>query len=425
MRRITHLVLLFSVCGLFTSTTSKAVEIGWQTDVERAFETARQQNRPILLHFWSPDCVPCMQLEQTVFKRNDVARTLEDFFVPVKVNAREYPRLATQYRIKSVPQDVILTPSNQELLRLTTPQDPTQYVARLTAVAFKSGMTPQRRNRPEGFAGTAKASHEQSAGYQSSTGYRSPLGPPPGEPPVGMNAKGPSHDIGPIGAVTPMVNQSQPAPEAEPREVINRYATPAQATRAVTVGGSPNDSPSTPWDAQRSSPPSQQQAFAQGRNGYSSPAVNQQPPQFAREELPQQRPVQERPVPQQAQQTPFGMEGYCPVTLLKEDKWVKGDPRFGIIHRGRVYLFLSESQKATFVSSPDDFSPVLAGIDPVMLADSGEAVEGRRAFGLVYRKRVFLFNSEANLQRFWDNPEGYAAPIRQAMESGTVNRLFR
>jgi len=61
----------------------------------------------------------------------------------------------------------------------------------------------------------------------------------------------------------------------------------------------------------------------------------------------------------------------------------------------------------------------------VYLADSGEATEGVRTHGVVYRKRVYLFSSEENLQRFWQSPERYAAPIRQAMETGTVDRLFR
>ena len=119
------------------------------------------------------------------------------------------------------------------------------------------------------------------------------------------------------------------------------------------------------------------------------------------------------------------MDGYCPVTLLKNDVWKQGDPRYGVVHRGRLYLFAGPDEKEQFFANPDDFSPVLAGVDAVYLADSGEATEGQRTHGVVYRKRVYLFSSEENLQRFWQSPERYAAPIRQAMETGTVDRLFR
>ena len=66
-----------------------------------------------------------------------------------------------------------------------------------------------------------------------------------------------------------------------------------------------------------------------------------------------------------------------------------------------------------------------AGLDPVMLTDAGETVAGRREHGVVYRKRVYLFSSEDSLERFWQDPERFASPIRQAMESGDVGRLFR
>jgi protein disulfide-isomerase len=121
----------------------------------------------------------------------------------------------------------------------------------------------------------------------------------------------------------------------------------------------------------------------------------------------------------------LGLDGYCPVTLLKRDVWKQGDPRYGIVHRGRLYMFAGERERNVFSGNPDDYSPVLAGVDPVHLAASGEPVEGKRTHGVVYRKRVYLFSSEENLQRFWQNPERFAAPIRQAMEAGTVSRLFR
>jgi YHS domain-containing protein len=121
----------------------------------------------------------------------------------------------------------------------------------------------------------------------------------------------------------------------------------------------------------------------------------------------------------------LGLEGFCPVTLIEKNSWVKGDEQFGVIHRGRLYLFAGPEEKATFFADPDEYSPVLSGVDAVRLAESGEAVFGGRAHGVVYRKRVYLFSSEENLQQFWQDPERYASPIRQAMETGNVGRLFR
>ena len=119
------------------------------------------------------------------------------------------------------------------------------------------------------------------------------------------------------------------------------------------------------------------------------------------------------------------MDGYCPVTLLKENRWVEGNKRYGVIHRGRTYLFSGPKEKEVFFADPDEFSPVLAGIDAVALNEQGNAVEGKRVHGRRLPSPRLSVLSEDNLNRFWEDPERFASPIRQAMETGDLDQLFR
>ncbi len=144
MRRPIHSLICLGVTWILAFSVNAADQVKWQTDLETAFQVAREQNRPLLLHFWSPDCSHCMQVEETVFSRASVAETLGDFFVPVKINTQEHPELAARYRVPSIPKDVILSPTGQEMHRLLTPPSPQQYIAQLSAVAFRSGMAPAR-----------------------------------------------------------------------------------------------------------------------------------------------------------------------------------------------------------------------------------------------------------------------------------------
>jgi YHS domain-containing protein/thiol-disulfide isomerase/thioredoxin len=113
----------------------------------------------------------------------------------------------------------------------------------------------------------------------------------------------------------------------------------------------------------------------------------------------------------------WGLEGYCPVSLVDQSKWVKGDPRWGVVHRGRTYLFSSVDAKQRFWAQPDRYAPALAGIDPVLFTDSGQQVDGKRNHGVVYRDQVYLFSSEETLQRFWRSPENFAEQVRQAAKA--------
>jgi YHS domain-containing protein len=58
---------------------------------------------------------------------------------------------------------------------------------------------------------------------------------------------------------------------------------------------------------------------------------------------------------------------------------------------------------------------VISGNDPVLAMDGGQAVSGRREHGVFYENRIYLFADEASLQRFYQNPNRYAAEVVQAM----------
>ncbi|MEQ8784912.1 MAG: thioredoxin domain-containing protein [Pirellulaceae bacterium] len=134
---------------------------------------------------------------------------------------------------------------------------------------------------------------------------------------------------------------------------------------------------------------------------------------------PSQGPVGQSPPPaQQVNNPPITLDGYCPVTLIEsQDKWTKGDPRYGAIHRGRTYLFVGPEEQQRFLGNPDYYSPVLSAYDPVRFAESGQMVDGNRKHGVFYNQQVYLFTDEASLERFWASPQRYADIVRQAMNA--------
>lgn len=117
------------------------------------------------------------------------------------------------------------------------------------------------------------------------------------------------------------------------------------------------------------------------------------------------------------------------VSLLEERRWSKGDPRWGVVHRGQTYVFASEAKAKKFWAEPDAYSPMLSGFDPVKFAEDQKWVPGKRQFGVFYKDQrsgktaVVLFADEAALQRFWQSPEAYSGRVQQAMQySGPVQR---
>lgn len=119
------------------------------------------------------------------------------------------------------------------------------------------------------------------------------------------------------------------------------------------------------------------------------------------------------------------MEGFCPVTLVEREQWQQADKRWGAIHRGRLYLFAGPAEQQRFLANPDRFSPALSGFDPVMYAERGQLVEGKRRYGTFFYDQVYLFSDEAALRRFEQNPAGYADHVHQAMLRNDLGTRLR
>lgn len=118
----------------------------------------------------------------------------------------------------------------------------------------------------------------------------------------------------------------------------------------------------------------------------------------------------------------LAMDGYCPVTLHHEDRWVKGNEQWGALHRGKVFLFRTSDGQERFLNDPDKYSPLLSGYDPVVFHETGELKTGFRAHGVRYQDMTCLFSSEESLQKFWQAPVQFSQTAKQAMQSDTTVR---
>ena len=122
---------------------------------------------------------------------------------------------------------------------------------------------------------------------------------------------------------------------------------------------------------------------------------------------------------------PLGLEGYCPVTLAEKGVWTEGRAQWGVRHRGRTYLFAGPEQQQAFLASPDRYSPALSGDDPVAVVDQGKSLPGRRAYGVTYQSRMYLFSSSETRAQFAANPERYTAPVTLAERPAPVDATRR
>ncbi len=507
--------------------------VRWQTNLDAARQMAAQSNRLLLLHFWSETCEPCARMDRDVFSRPDVAAALEANFVPVKINVRQFPMTAQQFRVTSWPTDLVVTPQGQVLDRAVGYQPPVNYLARLNQVAtFARNQATSNPSHPL-YGGVDAGGHSlagqavgltPSAGagppfnYTSQPGFSVPSAPgaPTSIYPAGENRdfRSPGPDsLAATTATQPSTWQGTTAPAYTDDESTKRYGSavsPAPAMGQSPATAFPGQSPPTAF--QQASVPSSGPALstspiegmpAQPREtGYSmstpapgdpnwpgsapsvagtlganppgtrafgadgsgstvaganptrdnqgtnlsgtngayagqmggaaagpGPVAGLSPSTKGDDRLDREASLRSASAsvaspsvsaPSSATpprgNPPLALDGYCAVSLAEKERWVRGNPRFGVIHEGRTYLFAGPDEARRFYNDPDRYAPVASGDDVVLLAERGQRVPGRREHGAWYGGRVYLFADETSYNKFAADPARYA--VARASEAG-------
>ena len=408
-RRQTSVKLLLAVfSSVLFAQCSQADPINWRNNLDAAKIEAAQSGKLLLLHFYTASCGPCKKLERDVFSQPQIAVAMENDYIPVKLNADKSSAIASAYQISRVPTEVILSPQGNVVQKLSCPLEPNAYGAQLVNVA-------------QHYRGNA-ANRTVSAQIPINSAYAGLKITPPARPEAVAAARPAS-----AAPVQPVVTQNPYAVAAQP--VVPQVAA-APVVQQRPIG------PALPANAM---PNSYRNRYAAVAAPAAAPVVAvQQPPitptantppivaaTTAATITPAAQQVAAAPVASNAAAWPpelpvgtpkLAFDGYCPVSLQQAQKWVRGDKTFGAIHRDRTYLFAGETQRQKFLASPDAYSPVFSGNDPVKMLDENQQVAGTRKFGCAYRGAFYLFSSKESMARFAKQPDRYSAGVRQAMK---------
>jgi YHS domain-containing protein len=100
--------------------------------------------------------------------------------------------------------------------------------------------------------------------------------------------------------------------------------------------------------------------------------------------------------------------GYCPVELVTNGRWARGDQRWTAAYNGCIYKFSGSNQRQQFLSNPEAFIPACSGADAVLTVDEQRAVPGQVAYCAMYNGRLYMFSNATTQMQFNKNPQRYA-----------------
>ncbi len=438
---IAKFLFAIAICSSGVPGAQAQEYVQWSFDLDQATQVAASENKLVLLHFTATWCGPCKELDRFVFVNPTTIRAISTLAVPVKIDVDVQKFVAEKYQVTSVPTDVIMTTAGHVVSRQPSPRTSDGYLQMLShAKAASENLTS------EAIAGQSNirqamtvnqsvtAPRNPSENQSASGGNFSPNGVPiPGQFPAAENSTVtnkffPQNQIpntpafnGPGFAAAPGSIKSNSQSEFVPVQsltVKNEYATGnGMSSTPGNFGASPNDNTS---GMNRMQNP---YVIKTENNSLAMDAISETTAPTTNIGIGQS-------VTRAVSLPPIGLDGYCGVTLMEDQRWVKGTEQFGCIHRGKLYFFASQEHLDRFQMTPDMFSPLLGGADPVAFHDSGKLIEGKRKLGIFYGEPgepslIVLFDSESNRESFEADPPTYVQSVRQAMSHVDGNTLIR
>jgi thioredoxin-related protein len=123
-RSLVIIVLVFAVFWVTVFLKQKRTPIAWVTDYQAGVETARQQNKPLLLVFYKPNARLYNDASRDTYVDPKVKEYVESTFVPVLINVVESPQLEKKFKIGYYPTHYVKWPDSDELAGPRVGHDP-------------------------------------------------------------------------------------------------------------------------------------------------------------------------------------------------------------------------------------------------------------------------------------------------------------
>jgi thioredoxin-related protein len=105
------------VVSLLLGSSLPAQEVAWRYEYDKARQEAAEKGRPLIIDFGTRDCFWCKKLDDNTFRDPTVLATMNEKFIPLKIDAERDAFLTQRLRISSFPT-IVLASYDGQILRV-------------------------------------------------------------------------------------------------------------------------------------------------------------------------------------------------------------------------------------------------------------------------------------------------------------------
>jgi hypothetical protein len=144
-RSLLIIVGIFIALVIFVFLTQQKTPISWITDYNVALETARRQNKPMLLVFYRPNEPMFTDARDNTYNNSKVKQFVETNFVPVLINVDKEPGLAQRFNINYYPTHYVKYPDSDKVFGPRLGWDPPKlFIEEMTKLLNRLNESTQK-----------------------------------------------------------------------------------------------------------------------------------------------------------------------------------------------------------------------------------------------------------------------------------------
>ncbi len=116
-RHLSLVAITVNLIPIAIMSQARAQEVRWRESYSAAYQESQRTGRPLLMKFGTEACFWCQKLEATTMRVPQVAKLINEKFIPVKIDARVEADLANAVAVQSFPTMFVLAPDRTILTR--------------------------------------------------------------------------------------------------------------------------------------------------------------------------------------------------------------------------------------------------------------------------------------------------------------------
>lgn len=134
MKKIVIALLILAILTVSVSASFAADSLNNTTDLNKAINQSKSDNKTIVLVFDQKDCHWCDEMKEKTLSNPDVVSKLNKDYITVFVDINEQPQIASKYKAFGTPTTVFLDSNQKEIGRIDGYVDAGEFLNNLKGI---------------------------------------------------------------------------------------------------------------------------------------------------------------------------------------------------------------------------------------------------------------------------------------------------